>query len=268
MRLKALFYLFLLGLFMSCEQPYVGTSTESDGEEDANPNVFLTLKPLPCERVSLAFFQGETKVKTVNVTGGYSSYAQLAITLPLGTYHLVTVAHNSTANATFSSLEKITFKNNLVSETYLSLEELVVDSTVRCTLSLDKVTAKIQFFLIDSLPDEASMLKFYYTGGSSTLSAQTGFGSVNSRQTVKLSPVTPALYTLYTFPHAERDSLRLTVSVLAADESVLREFQIEDIPIQRGCVTRAGYGWGGQEFKETPCEETTNEWGTGYDYPF
>lgn len=35
----------------------------------------------------------------------------------------------------------------------------------------------------DEIPEQAKKIKFYYTGGSSTLNAKTGYGCVNSKQT-------------------------------------------------------------------------------------
>ena len=118
--------------------------------------------------------------------------------------------------------------------TIMGLEERDV-----LTATLRRVVAMFRLVQTTPLPAKVARLKFYYTGGSSTLSAVTGYGSVNSKQTVILDVAAgQTQFDVYTIPHAETGSLRMTISALDASETVLKERVFEEVPVQRNRITR------------------------------
>lgn len=83
-----------------------------------------------------------------------------------------------------------------------------------------RVVAKFRLVVKDPTPEDVKTMKFYYTGGSSTFNALTGYGCVNSKQTelrsVKESAYTEeSYYDIYTFPHDPEESKKLKVDISA-----------------------------------------------------
>lgn len=89
------------------------------------------------------------------------------------------------------------------------------------------------------------MIKFYYTGGSSTFDATTGYGCVNSKQTEMRSVANSAYtgestYDIYTFPHADEKKLKIEISALenASSTSSTYERTIDNVIVKRNYITR------------------------------
>ena len=81
-------------------------------------------------------------------------------------------------------------------------------------------------------------MKFYYLGGSSTLSPVTGYGCVNSKQTEIRAWNEEGVYELYTMPHSHSDELtRMTVTAYDAGDNVIGEWTLEHIPVTLNRVT-------------------------------
>jgi hypothetical protein len=110
----------------------------------------------------------------------------------------------------------------------------------------------------DVIPDQVKQMKFYYTGGSSTFNAKTGYGCVNSKQT-ELRDVNevvrsadPACFEVYTFPHAESGELKMTVSALNASNEVIVEKVFEKVPVTINQITQ----YAGHFFSSSPDDGT------------
>ena len=87
-------------------------------------------------------------------------------------------------------------------------------------MTMKRVVAKFRLVVKDPTPEDVKTMKFYYTGGSSTFNALTGYGCVNSKQTeqrsVKESAYTEeSYYDIYTFPHDPEESKKLKVDISA-----------------------------------------------------
>lgn len=258
-------------LMTSCEKPYVGLEPEQPIEENANlvvriagfetidfDNTVVTRAPVNitdlCSRINVVVYDGETKLKSVAQKEGDANFGTVAFELPPGTYKLAIIAHNSDGTATVTSLDKISFKNNRVTDTFSYYSELeVTGERQELDVELKRVVAMFRMALTQPLPSDVRQLKFYYTGGSSTLSALTGYGSVNSKQTVVLDVASgQTQFDVYTIPHAETGSLKMTITALNASETALHERVFEDVPVQRNKITR---------YTGNFYEDTTNESG-------
>ena len=137
------YHLFLCAVAVclwSCEKPYLGedaieaganvilrvTSMEQipfDGEVISRADESVTKL---CSRLNFAIYQGDEKVKSLVQKQGDADYGTAGFSLPEGSYTLFVVAHNSTGTCTFTSRDKITFKDNLVTDTYLYSGDLTV----------------------------------------------------------------------------------------------------------------------------------------------
>ena len=243
-------------VLMSCEKPYVGIEPDVV-DEDPNVTFCVTgFEQIPfedavtsraavdvsqlCSRINLVVYEGETKVKSVVQKKGDDDFGTIAMTLPQGTYKVAIIGHSTSASATVTSLDKISFTGNVLSDTFSYYTEITVgDEAQTYDATLRRVVAMFRLVQTTPLPAKVARLKFYYTGGSSTLSAVTGYGSVNSKQTVILDVASgQTQFDVYTIPHAETGSLRMTISALDASETVLKERVFEEVPVQRNRITR------------------------------
>lgn len=240
-------------IVVSCEKPYVGIQPE----QQETPNVTFRITSFEqidfdgpssravvdvsqiCSRINLVVYDGETKVKSIAQKAADDDFGNLAMTLSQGTYNVAIIAHSTDASATVSSLDKISFNHNVISDTFLYYGEITVGEQPKAyDVQLRRVVAMFRLTLTKPLPENIAQLKFYYTGGSSTLSATTGYGSVNSKQTVVLeaSP-DQQTYEVYTFPHAESGKLKMTITALDASQNAIFERLFEEVPVTRNKIT-------------------------------
>lgn len=261
MKAKTFFGLTLLFLLLGCEAPYVG----DPGGVEENANLILkvsgfqitpfedtassSLAPATraeqsitelCSRLTFVVYQGDTKFRSVAQKQGDTGFGTVAFSLPQGKYTVAIIGYNSDGACTVNSLEKISFKDNRVTDTFLYCEELeVTDQPTTHETTLTRVVAKFRLTLTDTaFPDEVRQLKFYYTGGSSTLSALSSYGSVNSKQTVKLDVVAgQRQFEVYTIPHDESGTLKMTITALDDDGNTVKERVFEGVPVRRNAVT-------------------------------
>lgn len=193
-----------------------------------------------CNRLNVAFFQNGEKVKTVSQKASDDSFGTVAVALEAGVYQLVVIGHNSDGSATISAVDKVTFPNNLVSDTFYYYGDLTVGNTPETyQLTLTRAVSMFRMELTKALPASAVKIRFYYTGGSSTFSPQAGYGCVDSRQTVMITLAEgQQTFDVYTFPHAETGVLKMTVSVYDANDQVLKERVFEQVPVTRNRITK------------------------------
>ena len=196
-----------------------------------------------CSRITLAFFQDGKKIKTINQKETDDDFGTLQTTLPAGEYKFVAIAHNGNGNPTITSLEEITFNGTVtMTDTFYYYGELNVAEPQDMSLALKRAVAMVRFVVSDNVPEEVTRMKFYYTGGSSTFNAVTGFGCKDSRQTeyrdvAEAAHSGESHYDIYTFPHATEDVLKLTVTAQTVDDDYT-ERVIENIPVKINQITK------------------------------
>lgn len=257
----------------SCEKAFVENSGEESGEgkrivlhldmydqlsfDDEYSTRAVTTMDKVCTRINMVVFQGDTKVKTINQTIDNDDFGKLSFVLPQGEYEVVIIAHNGNGAATITS-EKVTFPNNKVTDTFYTYLKLTVEESAEYTLQLKRAVAMFRLNIEDVIPDKVKQMKFYYTGGSSTFNAKTGYGCVNSKQTELrdvndvIRSTNPASFEVYTFPHAERGELKMTVSALNASSEVIVEKIFEKVPVAINQITQ----YAGHFFSSSPDDGT------------
>ena len=150
------------------------------------------------------------------------------------------VAHSGESSATTTNLRKITF-NGKVTDTFHYADSLfeVHETNSPVEVTLERVVGMFRLDITDSIPTEVSRLKFYYTGGSSTLDGLTGIGCVNSRQTEYRNVTSDmSFYEVYTFPHNPEKPITMTITAQDANESTVSERKFENIGISKNKITR------------------------------
>lgn len=247
--LRCLCGLMTVLLLTGCEKALVdGEDVSLDGNVILNLSIYDQIPfstrsvqdiALLSSRVNVAFFQDGTKVKTVSQKADDASFGKVGLTLAEGVYQVVVIAHNSSGSATITSPEKVTFPSNVVTETFYYEGELTVTSAQQTyELQLRRAVSMFRLELTDELPAEAAKIRFYYTGGSSTFSPATGYGCVNSRQTVMMQIEDgQQVFEIYTFPHEDNDVLKITVTVYDINENILKETVLEGVPVTLDKIT-------------------------------
>lgn len=218
-----------------------------DGDEDRieEGNEEVEGKPLEdyCSRLSIAIFDGEEKVKTLNLTAEKDGYEDIGINLEAGKYRMVAIGHNGNGNCTISSPEKVKFYKNKMTDTFFYYGTFNVrdGEDTDDYILLKRAVAQFKVHITDAtIPAEAHSIKFYYTGGSSTLDAVTGYGCVQSRQTetFKLQEDNRD-FSVYTFPREENKGLKMTINILDADAQSIKEYSKEGIPVKCNNITQS-----------------------------
>lgn len=195
-----------------------------------------------CSRLSLGIFDEIGKVKTLNTLSTDKGYGNLSVSLDEGEYRVVIIGHNGAGNCTISSPEKIKFSNNKLTDTFYYYGRLNITSEeTEETIELKRAVAQFKVHITDSvIPTNARSIRFYYTGGSSTLDATSGYGCVNSRQTEVFKLAKDQRdYSVYTFPHEDSQGLNMKISILDADGKPFRELDKDNIEVKCNYITKA-----------------------------
>ena len=276
--MKNVSLLFIIGLLCtylstSCEKPIINEKISADEVRVVFHVVSFSQTPLTtsnvrqvpvrideaCSRLSFAIYDGNTKVKSVNQTKGSNDFGTLSLVLPKGNYRLVAIAHNGTGTATISSPNKITFPNNKCTDTFYICEDFSVSDNSEFDLILKRAVAMFRFVIEDTFPENIHQMKFYYTGGSSTFDATTGYGCVNSKQT-EYREINDEMgnnekqFDLFTFPHAEEDTLKMTITALSSTDVTIKERNFTSIPVKKNYITQ----YSGTFFDSTSSEGDLN----------
>ena len=156
------------------------------------------------------------------------------------------------------------------------------------SINMTRATSMFRFVTTDVKPEKVKKLQFYYEGGSGALDATTGFGCVNSKQSVfvetgdELTGKTLQC-DMYTFLHAETGSVTFTVKAFDKNENVIYMREFENVSMQRNCITQySGKFFVSDDPKtpdpqpETPKEDTSSsftvmvdpEWGNVFKYNY
>ena len=214
---------------------------DEDGLDEGNEEI--EGKPLEdyCSRLSIAIFDGEEKVKTLNLKAE-DGYKDIGINLDAGKYRMVAIGHNGSGNCTISSPEKVKFYKNKMTDTffYYGTFNVIDGEDTDDYILLNRAVAQFKVHITDAtIPAEAHSIKFYYTGGSSTLDAVTGYGCVQSRQTESFKLQEGKRdYSVYTFPREENKGLKMTINILDADAQSIKEYSKEGVPVKCSNITQ------------------------------
>lgn len=283
----------LFCLATSCEKPVIEGGS-SQNKEANNDNVTITFSSFTAEqkgfgsgdtsraaeaipiadvatRINLAIFDADSgeRAASVNQERSDATFGKITVRLPKGEYAVVAIAHNGDGNATISSPSKVTFKNNKVTDTFCYYGTIDASADSQYGMDMRRAVAMFRLTVKDYTPKDINAMKFYYTGGSSTLDATTGRGCVNSKQTEIRTVSSDAhtsesSYDIFTFPHDESGKLKIEVSALESPTSTssVHTRTFSDVDITRNHITHmSGFFYGedqegGRSFSMT----TTDEW--------
>ncbi len=195
-----------------------------------------------CTKVNFAIFDGETKEESVVQNADDEGFGTISLHLKQGVHQIVVIAHNGDASASISTPDKVSFSNKTtqkMTDTFFYYGDITVGKDEQVyNLNLERAVAMIRFDIADEIPEQATKMKFYYTGGSSTLNPIDGYGCVNSKQT-EIFDIEAGIkrFEMFTFPHAVNDTLSMTVSAIDVNENVIKEKSFDEVPVTVNMIT-------------------------------
>lgn len=212
--------------------------------EDAESRAVTRSTPISelCDHINLMVYQDGTKVKQVNSVSTDNNFGKLSVSLNPGSYEYVILAHSCQGNPSANDIQKISFPDNKVTDTFHTYGKLTVDGSSTQNIVMDRVVAMVRFVINDKIPDNVAKMEFYYTGGSSTINGMKGYGCVNSRQTetrIVTDDMRPGkgVFEIYTIPHTDEETIKLTVKALDSEDTIIKETVLEDVPVKRNQIT-------------------------------
>ena len=226
---------------------FVATSCEKEFASDSG-NVKLTFRTTTADRTRGAcdeYFQ-KLNVQVFDATGAKvfdkvktqtsadADFGSLSVQLSEGTYWVVAVGHSSTISATIKSMQMVQFTasdGQKLTDTFCVCEQITVtDEPEHYDLTMHRVSAMFRVVLTeDEVPDNVARWQFNFNPTTSE-------GTTKSTQ----SEVRPAGgdMAVYTFPYmATTGMLKMTLSALSADGSVIRQREWADVPVTRNRIT-------------------------------
>lgn len=242
----------LLAIFLaSCETPDL---SDAGGETDdpqqnlkvtifqigSTPFSALTRAVDNCTHINYAVYTLDgARVKQVNQQSSTADFGSAVFQLEPGTYRLVVLAHSSNGNPTMTDPKKIQFKNSQgFTDTFLYCNTVeVTEEQEALSVTLNRITALCRFVITDDYPEDVVKMRFVYKGGSGAFDATTGFGNVNSIQTMEFD-VTKGQkqFDLYTFLHETDGTIQLQATALDDGENVICERSFS-VPMVQNQVT-------------------------------
>lgn len=233
-------------LLASCEKFVYDDSNEEDANLKISASVpyqnyTKAVRPLGeiCSKISFAVYKDGERVKYVNQKDDDKNYGNVALSVTPGHYSVVVIGHSGSSSATTTNINKVTFSSK-VTDTFLYCKEIDIDNeSANISATLSRVVAMFRLVVTDEFPSNVTQLKFYYTGGSSTIDAETGLGCVESRQTEYRDVVNGQdTFDIYTFPHDETDVLKIVVTALDAEGNAICEREFNNIEVTVNMITR------------------------------
>ncbi len=195
-----------------------------------------------CSRINFAVYQNGAKINQINQTADSPDFGKLKISLNPGSYKVVLLAHSGESNASMSNAEKVTFDGK-VTDTFYWSDDITVSEATSHNLTLKRAVAMFRLMVLDTIPAGVNLMRFYYTGGSSTFDAVKGVGCVNSRQTETFAVTTdmigkPATFAVYTFPRSDSNALNVQVSAHNSASNIVAEKSFANVAIERNMITQ------------------------------
>lgn len=233
----------------SCEKEIKGTEWDSEVILNFEPSVkdvtrgtgttaFTKLNVHVFDATGAKVFD---KVKTQ--TSADEDFCTLSMKLSEGTYWVVAVGHSSKNSATIKSPEAVQFtasEGEKLTDTFCHCSQIKVEGEQSTyTLPMYRTGAMIQFALTDSqVPNNFAYFLMEYTGGSANFNPQTLEGITKSTQSEKRIRNSLNIHQAYTFPYMAKSCLlKITVSALDAEGTVIRKRVFENVPVTRNRIT-------------------------------
>lgn len=198
--------------------------------------------------ITLAFYEGDTEtykstqLRADNTT--YTTFGQFTCSLALGTYTMVVLGYGSEKEITLTGKNNATFTDDRVRETFVYTKEVNVNSTAALDLSatLSRVVAKLEIYSTDHRTANAAKMRTTFAAGGNGLNPLTGFSTTNTgfSNTVNFTGTVNQVGASanYLFLNTDEQSMTVTIDILDADDNIISQKGVNDVPLQRNRVTK------------------------------
>jgi len=241
-------------VLMGCEKPLISEGEEESDDTEGNLTVTVWQsghEPFPAmtratslddyNRLNYAIYTSDgTRVKQVNQTRENTGFGSATFQLEPATYQVVVVAHNCDKNPTMTNLSKIQFTNAMgYTDTSLYYGEIeVTEEHQDVQVDLERIVSLCRVIITDEYPEDVTQMRFQYKGGSGAFDAKTGYGCVNSTQTLFFDVTNgQKQFDLYTYLHDEEGTLHLLATAYDDADNVIHEREFE-VPMLYNQITR------------------------------
>ena len=114
-----------------------------------------------CSRLTLAIFDGEEKLETVNQLSTDNGFGTAYVSLDEGEYRLVVIAHNGKGNCSVSAPEKVKFASNKLTDTFYYYGRLSVNEEGATTnINLRRAVGAFKLHINDeTIPEEIRLYR-------------------------------------------------------------------------------------------------------------
>lgn len=217
-------------------------------------------------KLSFILFDRDVKIQKVDQESSDPDFGTLTMDVPKGNYSLVVIAHSGENNPSVSGPQKISFRNDSMSDTFCCFKTFTVDndSETSVDLTMSRAVALFRLVMKDKIPDSVKFLDMKSYGGSLSLNPMTMFGVTNSNQLISYEITSndrkesgESVFKLYSFPHEEYDTLRVTVNAVDGNDNVLASRVFTKVPIRRGYITTYSGDFFGKNSDLTILVDTT-----------
>lgn len=140
-----------------------------------------------------------------------------------------------------TDIEKIGFNGKLTDTFYYCADITVGGEAQSFDVDLKRAVAMVRF-QTNKIPANVSRMKFYYTGGSSSLNALLGEGAVKSRQTEEIAVSTdmvgnPGSFDIFSIPRSDSNLLTMEVTAFDNENAQIFHKRIVGVQIKRNFIT-------------------------------
>ena len=189
-------------------------------------------------------YQNGEVAKRIIQTNTTQNFGQTSVNLEPGEYQLLVLAHSGKGNPTLTKPDFLQFTNAIgFSDTFYYYGDLIVTTEPQTReIAIQRATSMLRVIINDTeFPSQFKYLRCYYQGESGVFNAVTGMGgTVNSEQKVfyDVEGLTPPItLRLYTFLRNDEGKLTLQMVAHNADEEILVEKKLENIPMKNHMIT-------------------------------
>ena len=198
--------------------------------------------------ITLAFYEGDTEtykstqLRADNTT--FTTFGEFELSLPMGSYTMVVLGYGSEKEITLTGKNNATFTDDRVRETFVYTKEVNVNSTAALDLSatLSRVVAKLEIYSTDHRTANAAKMRTTFAAGGNGLNPLTGFSTTNTgfSNTVNLTGTVNQIGASanYLFLNTDEQSMNVTIDILDADDNIILQKEINEVPLQRNRVTK------------------------------
>ena len=241
----------------ACEKPILDETSSDSNEPKGNVTLTFSAHGATTRAATPAIGDYFTKLNVMlfdedgnryfdKVRTQYSTdenFGQMSLTLPAGEYYVVAVGHSSAKSATIKSPEMVQFTasdGQKLTDTFCYGGIVTVgDEPEQHALTMSRVCAMVRFqFTDEEVPAALTHVKFDYTGGSANFNPTTSEGTTKSTQSETRPVSADDQYSIFTFPYlAATGTLKVTVSALASDGTVIKKRTLDAVPVTRNRIT-------------------------------